>query len=109
MAVKVRKLEIELEDAQNYSRRNCLLIHGVKEVRGEKTDTKVLEIINKELGVELAVDDIDRSHRIGKPDSNKKPKTRNNKDKTRPIIVKVVSYRDRGNVFQCAFSFLDML
>lgn len=99
MAVKVRNLEIELEDAQNYSRRNCLLIHGVKEERGEKTDTKVLEIINKQLGVDITVNDIDRSHRIGKPDTNKKPKTRNNKEKTRPIIVKFVSYRERSNVF----------
>ena len=56
----VRKLEIELEDAKNYSRRNCLLIHGVEEERGEKTHDKVLEIVNKQLGTELSLVDIER-------------------------------------------------
>ena len=96
----VRKLEVELEDAKNYSRRNCLLIHGVEEERGEKTDDKVLEIVNKQLGTELTLVDIERSHRIGKFDSSsKKRTTRSNKKKTRPIIVKFLSYRSRGEVF----------
>ena len=99
LANDVYKLQIDLEEAQNYSRRNCLLLHGVDEEQGENTDNKIINIIHKETGVELNHADIDRSHRIGRPAISKKPNTRSNKKRARPIIIKFVSYRDRSSVF----------
>ena len=99
LANTVYQLQIDLEEAQNYSRRNCLLLHGVDEEQGENTDNKIIDILNKELDVGLNFADIDRSHRIGRQTNSNKPNTRSNKKRSRPIIIKFVSYRDRSAVF----------
>ena len=76
----------KLDDAEQYSRRNCLRISGVPETEGENTDELVLDIASSRLRVNISLSDIDRSHRTGKPDINK----------TRSIIVKFTSYRARN-------------
>ena len=40
---KVSKIEKQADQQEQYSRRNCLLVHGIKEVRGEKTDGVIIE------------------------------------------------------------------
>ena len=86
---KIHDLEDSINDLEQYSRRNCLLIHGVKEKARENTDELALDVFNNSLEINTTVNDICRSHRIGK----KRP------DKTRPIIVKFLSYRSRQQVF----------
>lgn len=85
----ISKLESEIDQQQQYSRRNCLLVHGIAESDSENTDELVRGIFEKQLNVTVEEPDIDRSHRIGK----------RKKDKHRPIIVKFTSYNKRRKVF----------
>ena len=78
------------DDQQQYSRRNCLLFHGVKEESSEDTDNIVTEICAEKLRLDVGKSMIDRSHRIRPKKKDQKP---------RPIIIKFCSYRDRSKVF----------
>ena len=52
-------------DAQEqYSRRNCLLVHGIPEDQTDTSDA-VLSLCNSQLGLDLDRSQIDRSHRLG--------------------------------------------
>ena len=84
------KMEETLDSQEQYSRRNCLLIHGSEEKNDEDTDEIVVKIITEKIGVEITKEDLDRSHRIGAKKENKK---------TRPIIVKFARYNKRKQVF----------
>ena len=79
------------DDQERYSRRNCLLIHGLTETKTEDTDEMVLDVINNKLNIEMSQISIDRSHRLGK---RKGPG-----QKPRAIIVKFTRYKDRHHVF----------
>ena len=69
-------------DAQEqYSLRNCLLLHGVPETQVD-TDNAVLSVANEKLGLNLTRDYIDRSQRLSYGTSNGKP---------RRIIVKLTA------------------
>ena len=87
---RIDLLEKTSDDSEQYSRRNCLLVHGVEEQEQENTDNIVLNVIKEHLDIELSVKDLDRSHRIGK---------NNSKSKCRPIVVKFISYNDRRKIF----------
>ena len=87
---RIDLLEKKSDDSEQYSRRNCLLVHGVEEQEQENTDNIVLNVIKEHLDIELSVKVFDRSHRIGKS---------NSKSKRRPIIVKFISYNDRRTIF----------
>ena len=84
---KLSNLENSIDHLEQYSRRSCLRIFGVKETADENTDDIACDIANKNLGVSLARSDIDRSHRTGK--------VRQNYKHPRSIIVKFTSYRKR--------------
>ena len=79
------------DQQEQYSRRNCLLIHSGEENSNEDTDKFVLNIINNHLEIDLTKIATDRTHRIGDPKKKKK--------NFRPIIVKFVRYYDRKQVF----------
>lgn len=89
---KIKDLQIELQDKtdalEQYQRRQCLRVFGIQETPSENTDNIVIEVA-KEIGVDLKVEDIDRSHRVGKGDNGR----------PRPIIVKFISYRKRNEMF----------
>ena len=87
---RIDLLENKSDDSEQYSRRNCLLVHGVEEQEQENTDNIVLNVIKEHLDIELSVKDLDRSHRICKS---------NAKSKRRPIIVKFISYNDHSEIF----------
>ena len=57
-------LHDENDAQEQYSRRNCLLLHGVPETQVD-TDNAVLSVTNEKLGLNLTRDCIDRSHRLG--------------------------------------------
>lgn len=78
---KVLKCQTVNDEQEQYSRRNCLRISGIPQQQDECTDTIVLNIAEK-LNVDLKLEDIDRSHRVG-------PKA------VYDIIVKFTSYRAR--------------
>ena len=74
-----------LEDQMQYSRRNCLIVTGIAENRGEDTDKVMQSFAEDKLGIQLADSEIDRSHRLGKKQVGK----------PRPIIIKFVRYNVR--------------
>jgi len=67
MNSRIDSLEKDLESLQQYGRRNSLRFHNVPmnpdNIQG--TDGLVLKVCKDHLGVELKLDDIDRSHIIG--------------------------------------------
>ncbi|XP_046671022.1 uncharacterized protein LOC124361030 [Homalodisca vitripennis] len=83
---KVVNLEQRVEDLENYSRRNCLEIHGIPEGRGERVSDVVKEV-GKALNMNIDEGMIDACHRIGRKGSEK--------DRPRGIIVKFVRRTDR--------------
>ena len=91
MEKKIENLEKKVDRQEQYSRRNCILIHGIEEKNDENTDNVVVEMINDNLGVNITENDLDRSHRLGKKDSNR--------SKPRPIIVKLARYNTRSKIF----------
>ena len=68
---------------EQYSRRNCFLIHGIVEETVQDTDKKIINTLQQSMGETIKSQDIDRSHRLGKPKSSKNAKSR-------PMIVKFV-------------------
>ena len=81
-----------LDRQEQYSRRNCLLVHGVEEKNNEDTDQEIINIVKNDLGEEITIHDIDRTHRLGKR------KLDNNV--SRPIIVKFTRYNVRNRIFK---------
>ena len=88
---KVETVDRSLDCHEQYSRRNCLLIHGVKENEKEDTDKVVIEFFEKEMKEKLSANDIDRSHRLGKKQTGSRP---------RPIIIKFSSYNILNVIFR---------
>ena len=92
MNERLEGLENKIDRQQQYSRRNCILIHEITKNKEENTDQQATDFINEKLDIKIDEIDIDRSHRIGRYDKTKK--------KARPIIVKFARYNVRGRVFR---------
>ena len=88
LRARVSALEAKADAAEQYSRRNCLRVAGVKEDTSENTDVLVIDM-SRAIGAEISLDDIERSHRVGEPRIGR----------PRDIIVKFVSYRTRRLVY----------
>ena len=84
------QLKSDVENQEQYSRKNCLLVRSIPVEQGENTDSIVLNAINEHLEEELTEDDIEHTHRVGKPKQNKKT--------PRPIIFKFVPYNCRRRI-----------
>ena len=76
---------------EQYSRRNCTLLHGVPETEKEDTDALFRKTISDHLGVEVKGHDLDRTHRIG---------AKREDGSARPIIAKFTRYNKRAAVFR---------
>ena len=83
----INDLEDEIEDQQQYSRRNCLLVHGIQEKPKEDVEGLVMDVLENKLQAGVTKNQISRVHRIGKK--------RTDQGKPRSIIMRFVSYRDR--------------
>lgn len=88
---KVASLEKQIDQDEQYSRRNCLRISGLKEEANEDTDALVMSIAST-IGSEIQIADIDRSHRVGSP--------RQQRDRPRDVIVKFATYRSRQKFYR---------
>ena len=91
MNEKIEKLERIVDRQEQYSRCNCLLLHGIAEGEREKTDDLVLGTLNEKMYVDLTPSDLDRTHRIGQKKASS--------DKPRAVILKFVSYNTRKIFF----------
>ena len=90
--VRLDKVDRALDRQEQYSRRNCLLIHGIDEENQENTDEVVINILKEEMDEKIKHQDIDKSHRLG----NGKP----DKNKPWPIIIKFSRYNVRAKIFK---------
>lgn len=85
-----------MENQEQYSRRTSLRFHNIavpidnrgRLIQPVDTDTLVLNVCNNKLGLQLTINDIGRSHVIGK--------VRNGKSQ---VIVRFLSYRTRQLVY----------
>lgn len=87
------ELEQRLDEQEQYSRRTSLRFHNIpctdsRNVKKMNTDQIVLDICNKHLGLSMSLNDIGRTHPIGKVRKNKTQ-----------VIVRFLSYRQRSAVF----------
>lgn len=82
-----KMLQNEIDHLEQYSRRNSLIFHGIPEIEKDTNDA-VMKICKTTLGLKINRQWIDRSHRLGKPG-----------EKPRPVIVKLVSYGPRNEIF----------
>uniref|UniRef100_A0A8D9AU62 Uncharacterized protein n=1 Tax=Cacopsylla melanoneura TaxID=428564 RepID=A0A8D9AU62_9HEMI len=83
-----------LDRQETYSRRNCVLLHGVPEADAgteEQCEAAALRVFADKLQVMVTSDQIDRSHRLG-------PK-RGPAARPRPIIIKFISYKTKKLVY----------
>ena len=104
LRAKISTLETSVDANEQYSRRNCIRISGIDESSDEKTDAIVLSMA-KSLNCDIQLEEIDRSHRVGK--STPRTTTNNNghasttpaQRRTRDIIVKFSSYRARQKFY----------
>ena len=88
---EIEELELVADEAEQYSRRNCLILTGVPEVQKEDTDDTVRDVTQKWLNIQLDIRSIDSSHRLGKKTLHRKPG---------PVIVKLCNYHDKEKMYQ---------
>ena len=65
-SMKIEDLEKKMDRKEQYSRRNCILIHVLTEKKNESDNDRVLKLFRKELNEDLLLVDLDRTHRIRK-------------------------------------------
>ena len=73
LKARIEMLENRAEAAEQYSLRNCLRIAGVPENPSENTDVYVIDL-SRAIEAEVNLDDIERSHRVGKPRNAGRPR-----------------------------------
>ncbi|XP_071784616.1 uncharacterized protein [Asterias amurensis] len=89
----------KLDDLEQYSRRNCLLLHGLDESHADNKGTSI-DCLNHLLpDLHLQSSDIDRAHRIGKPNLNHNV-NHSGQRRSRPVIIKFISYAKREAAFR---------
>lgn len=77
----------EINELEQYSRRNCVRIFGVAEKPNENIAEVIVDLAKSQLKLDLSPSSIDRCHRLGKLE--------NSKSQSRSIIVKFTSYATR--------------
>ena len=73
-------MKAQVDQQAQYSRKNCLLFHGIKEENGEDTNSIIINMVKEEKDIEILPNDLDRLHHVENPKTKKKERT---------IIVKV--------------------
>ena len=90
----IEELKMDLDDNEQYSRRNCLVISGLPKIKiNDNTDDIFMNLVHTmNLDQNITRKDIDRSHKIGK---DKDIKTNDITVTTSSMIVKFTSYNAR--------------
>ena len=71
---------------KQYSRRNCLLLHGLEEESNENTIQRVVDVLSQSMGETIYIQDIDRTHRLPRKTPG---------EKSRPVVVKFLRCNTR--------------
>ena len=95
------QLSVKIDELEQYSRRNCLILHGLPESSGDIVEACIMTINHAIPQAALARKDVDRAHRLGRqthkhvtPDSSGLP------TKPRATILKFCSYASRETIFR---------
>ena len=80
----------EKQEAEQYSRRNCLLFHGIPESENESTDELVQTFLMQNFEIHISHYDLDRSHRLKTSRPSKYPW---------PIIVKFLQHNLKNFIY----------
>ena len=91
MSATIEYLKGFLNRQEQYSRNNCLRIHGFPQSKNENADELVIDTIKEKMGEEIEKNEIDRSHRL---------RARKNNGQGRSIIIKFVRYNTRCRTFK---------
>lgn len=85
------EMKLKTDELEQYSRRSCVRISGIKESQSENVNGVVGQLIDR-LNLDVKPEDIDRMHRVGRPD-----RVRNNGAPMGPrdIIVKLCNSNAR--------------
>ena len=86
-------LSIQIDDSNQYSRRNCIIINGIPTKQNETVsdvERLITDTLANELNLSETAEDVDRAHRIGPIDNN------NNQQ---AVIVKFKSFKHRTAVY----------
>ena len=67
-------MDAVVDRLEQYSRHNCLLVHGIMEETVEDTDKKIINTLQQSMDETIKPEDIDRSHRLSKLKSSKNAK-----------------------------------
>ena len=57
-------LDSVIDRQEQYSLRNCLLLHGIEEEPNENTDQRVIDVLSESIGKTISFQDIGRTHRL---------------------------------------------
>ena len=85
---KLHETSDQVNELEQYSRKQCVSISGVSEMQGEDVAQRVLEIA-RAAGAELSPGELDVAHRVGRPREGKQ----------RAIIARFVSFTARQKVY----------
>ena len=90
---KLDEMDAVVDRQEQYSQRNCLLVRRIVEETVEDTDEKIINTLQQSMDETVKPEDIDRSHWLSKPKSQKNAKPR-------PIIVKFVRYNTHNRIYK---------
>ena len=90
---RLDKMDGAVDREEQYSRINCLLVHGIVEETVEDTEQKIIYTLQQSMNETIQPEDIDRSHKLGNPNSSKNVKPR-------PIIVKFVRHNTCNRIYR---------
>ena len=90
----LENVEIKIDNNEQYSRRDCLRIHGIEAADNEDVGEVVVGCF-KDVGIDLGKSAIDRTHRVGNVYED-----RDSKKKVRSIIVKFRSWDERSKFYR---------
>ena len=91
LRARVQTLELKADQAEQYSRRNCLRISGFNEDPDGNTDNIVMQLA-ADIDSDVQLHEVDRSHRVGNPTRQR--------GKPRDIIIKFATYRSRQKFYR---------
>ena len=91
----LHSIDLKQNAEEQYSRRNCLRLFGYPEKSNETTDSIMLKVAKDNLKIDLSIEHIERSHRVGPRKENPQKD-----DKPRGIIIKLKSYRKRDEIIK---------
>lgn len=92
-SAQVSKFLVKVDDLENRSRRNNLIIYGINEEPEEDVKSLEDQIKHKVFKdvLEIEVTSVERIHRIGKY----------KKDQHRPVIVRFYDFAEKANILSC--------